>query len=346
MPSKAKSYRVGLVGCGWIAPYQLAGWRAVSGADVVAVCDANAERANELGSRFDVAWSGDDFEDMLRSGELDILDIATPPDSHVELAFAAMRRGLNVLCQKPVALNLAEAKSMIAFADNAGVSFYVNEMLRYCPWFKQSHELLRAGKIGRPVFARLFNRSPGFLEVGPQRRIRYGFREFLKRTDKVIMLEETIHYFDVARYLFGDPTGLYVATERVSSAIQGEDVATAVLRYEGLTVVIENSWSAHGPLRSGLEIEGTEGAILLSDGRLDHYSASDDSMLRLADYSNDSWEDQRPMVFAGLFADFLTTVSDGAHRTRQATDNLQTLQLTLAAYQSAEEGRAVSMKAA
>jgi len=336
--------RVGFVGCGWISTYQIEGWRQIPDVEVVAVCDREAARAHRLALQYGIPWSGDDAARMMEKCKLDILDIATPPRSHKDLALSAVERGIHVLCQKPAALTLADATEMIRCADQHRVVLYINEMLRFCPWFQQTHKLLQENSVGRVVFARLFSRTHGFLKVGPSRNLMYGFREFLKWADRGIMLEETIHFLDVMRYFFGTPKTIYAITEHLSPLLKGEDVATIMLRYEGMTAVIEDSWSAHGPARSGLEVEGAEGAVFLSHGKaLELYSGQQGGIEETWDYSGTSWDEQRPKVFASLYKDFLQAISSEGDRTAQAKDNLETLRLTLAAYESAEAGKEVKL---
>ena len=335
---------MGLAGGGWIAPFQVEGWRLIPETDVVAVCDRDLSRAQALAARFNLPWAGQDAERMMDDCCLDILDIATTPESHKDITLAAVRRGLHVLCQKPAAPNLADAEEMIRQAAARGVVLYINEMLRFCPWFRKIRELLQAGLIGRPVYARFFCRAAGFLETGPERTMIYGFREYFKHQPRLIVMEQTIHYFDVLRYLFGEPGSVYAVTGRVSPFVRGEDLITTVMKYAGMTAVIEDSWSAHGSERSGLEIEGLEGALFLSHAKvLEHYSGSDGKVVRRWDFTGKSWPEWRPLVFADLFADFLRLVAGGGDRTGQARDNLKSLRLTLAAYESSESAVEVKL---
>jgi predicted dinucleotide-utilizing enzyme len=108
--------RVGLVGCGWISTYQIEGWRLIPDVEVVAVCDLEAARAHRLASQYGIPWSGDDAARMMDKCKLDILDIATPPRSHKDLALPAVERGIHMVCQKPSALTLAD-REMICCAD-------------------------------------------------------------------------------------------------------------------------------------------------------------------------------------------------------------------------------------
>ena len=336
--------RIGLAGCGWISRFHIEGWKLIPNVDVVAACDLNPSRAQDLTSRYGIPWAGEDAAKMIDECRLDILDIATTPNSHKALALLAADRGRHVLCQKPAALSLADAEEMIRSAEAHRVVLYINEMMRFCPWFETTRQLLQTNSVGCVVFARLFSRMAGFLEVGLGHQVIYGAREFLKTTDRALMLDETIHYLDVTRFLFGNPKSIYAITEHLSPALVGEDVATIVLRYEGMTGIIEDSWSAHGPARSGFEIEGRDGALFLShDKVLKLYSGQTGGIERTWEYSATSWEEQRSSVFACLFEDFLKTIRSGSNFTAQARDNLETLRLTLAAYESAENGIEVKL---
>jgi predicted dehydrogenase len=333
------NWRVGLIGCGWISSYQIAGWRLVPGVEVVAVCDRDEGRARALAAHDGIAWAGEDAVRMMEECRPDIVDIASTPASHKPLALAAIERGHHVLCQKPAAPTLAEAREMIESADRRHVALYINEMMRFCPWFLKCREAIQSGQLGRLAFARIFSRTPGFLAVGPERRVAYGFRDFLKEQQRMILLEETIHYLDVARFLFGEPRSIYCATERLSPLVRGEDIANIVLRYDGMTVLIEDSWSAAGPERSGMEIEGYRGSLFLSHSRmLQFYSLGSGKMETEWDYSDKTWPERRPEVFARLFEDFLAVIARKGDPTAQARDNLRTLELTLAAYDSASSG--------
>jgi predicted dehydrogenase len=336
--------RVGLAGCGWMAPFHLQGWRSLPDIELAGLCDREEARARELTSRFDVPWAGGDAIRMMDECRLDVLDVAATPEAHKELTLAALDRGIHVVCQKPLAPALADAREMVRRAEQRGRALYVNEMLRFCPWYVRVKALLEAGAIGRLGFARIFCRTAAMMEVGPDRLVQYGFRHFLKSQERLIVIEETIHYLDVARYLFGDPLSLYAATGRLSPAVKGEDSVAIMLQYGDLTVLVDNSWSAHGPPRSGLEIEGDSGALLLSHGKvLELHSGRTGSLESRWDFDGRPWDELRADLFAALFRDFLGVIRKGQDLTAQARDNLKTLRLVLAAYESAAGGVAVAL---
>lgn len=118
------TFRGAIIGCGYISERQLRAWQQVQGADIIAVCDLDEEKAQRRAAQFGIPAVYSDYRQMLDEHRLDFVDIATQPNSHLELVTAGAKRGLHVLCQKPVAPSMDEAKQMIAVCDQA----------MYCLW--------------------------------------------------------------------------------------------------------------------------------------------------------------------------------------------------------------------
>ena len=144
----AKTYRGGLIGCGYVSRSHLAAWSRIEEAEIIAVSNRTREKAERRAEEFDVPAVYSDYRSMLDTEQLDFVDIATPPSVHLEMVAAAAKRGLPVLCQKPIAATLAELQEMMRICDEAGVSFMVNENCRFQPWFRKMKALIDQGVIG------------------------------------------------------------------------------------------------------------------------------------------------------------------------------------------------------
>lgn len=112
--------RVRLIGCEFFAVNQMQGWADARGARVTAICDRDPERLAAMGARFGIERRYDDDARMMREEELDVADIATTVSSHHPLVEAAARAGLHVICQKPFAETLEDARAMVAAMEAAG----------------------------------------------------------------------------------------------------------------------------------------------------------------------------------------------------------------------------------
>jgi len=114
----------GIVGCGVIAPWHIGGVARAEGGQLVAVCDEVKEKARKLGEEHKVEWYTD-YQRMLEREDLDVVSLCTPSSLHPQQAVLAARSGKHVLTEKPMAVTLKEADSMIEACHKAGVKLGV-----------------------------------------------------------------------------------------------------------------------------------------------------------------------------------------------------------------------------
>jgi predicted dehydrogenase len=341
-PTGNKIWRGGMIGAGAWSDVQLAAWSGVKHAHIVALCDRHPERRDPLARRWEIPAVFGDFETMLAGARLDFVDICTRPPSHAGLIRQAVARGLPILCQKPFATTLDEARELVGLCEQAGVRLMINENYRWQGWFRQVRELLVAGRLGRPFNARMV------------RRIRFTLPRFdhaqsyLARMEQLLVYEMGSHWLDVFRYLFGEPQTVYARLQKISPQVQGEDLALLVLGYKDLTCTIENSWASvpipgidqlpgdkTGAAR--LEIEGTEGTLSLAcNGTLHLYTDTDHERWHLP-------EDTLARSHVAAQQHFIDHLVSGAEFETSGAAMLKTMALIQAAYVSAAENRVVEM---
>jgi predicted dehydrogenase len=160
-----KKLRVGVVGLG-IGKYQVQACQSHPAVEMVAVADPDKDRLQAVAEEFKVPGRYLSAREMLDKEDLDVVSIATPNKFHKPLALAAFKAGCHVLCEKPMAMNAAEGREMIAASRKAGRRLMINFALRFC---KQSHVLksqVEKGLLGDIYFARTFwhrrRGMPGF----------------------------------------------------------------------------------------------------------------------------------------------------------------------------------------
>src|SRR5690349_8600287 len=123
--------RAVLIGAGHISARHVPAWQASPDGELVAICDLNRARAEERAREFGIPRVYDNVEAMLEAEQPDCVDIATHDVTHTGLVTLVVGRGLPVMCQKPLAPSLAEARAMVEVAKQAGVRFMVMEMWRH-----------------------------------------------------------------------------------------------------------------------------------------------------------------------------------------------------------------------
>jgi predicted dehydrogenase len=198
--------------------------------------------------------------------------------------------------------------------------------------------------IGKPFWGRVSFRS-GF-DV-------YAAQPYLATDARFIIQDLGIHILDVARFLFGDVATLAATTQRVNPRIRGEDVATMLLAHEsGVTSVVDCSYASRLPREnfpeSLLEIEGTEGSLRLdADYRLSVHAGGEtrvvDASPPLLPWAERPWHNIQESVF-NIERHFAECLRDRRAPETSGADNLKTLALVYAAYDSAADGgRAIAM---
>lgn len=199
------------------------------------------------------AWTT--LEEALSSGEaIDAVYVASPVMLHASQTIASLRAGKHVLCEKPVAMNFAEAESMVAAAQEAGKLFGVAYYRRFYPKLQRAKELIAQGAIGKPVFvegiyhgwleseARGWLRDPALAGGGP-------------------LYDVASHRIDAINYLFGKPERATGLRSNALHDLPVEDSATALIGYAGgVHGVVDARWNSHVG-RDEFRVIGTDGAL-------------------------------------------------------------------------------------
>ena len=266
-----RKLRIGLAGAGMISQYHLTAWRSLDSAEVVALCDPDEMRARERAGRFAVPRVYASLEAMLEGETLDAIDVASPCETHVDLIEAAAARGIDVLCQKPLAPTLAEAEAL-ARTTAGKIRLMVHENWRFRPWYRQMARWLSDGRIGDLLYCNILMFSSGLLDNENGRRPALERQPSLGTEDRLMIADVLIHHLDVARWLLGPLQVAYARSARTLSYVTGETLATIVLESPGgMPVVVTGSMAAPGfPARTHdrVELIGKAARVILVDTEL------------------------------------------------------------------------------
>jgi predicted dehydrogenase len=295
---------------------------------LVGVCDLDIERAAATARRLPAARVYSSADELISNEDLDILDIATPVESHRGLIEIAAANGIHVLCQKPMAPNMSDAFALVDLCRSAGVKFMVLEMARFLPWIaammEYSHHL---GKVYQyRHFGERDSERVGRLLIG---------QPYLRSQSQLIIRERVIHSIDAARVFLGDVETIYARATTVDPIFAGEDTAVLLLGHnDSATSTHDFTWAAssHGKSWHGGEItvEGTQGGLRLSFDTMElRCSAKGISVNRSFD-----WASGFQLAFSGAVASFANSVRNNTGLEYEASDNLNTLAATYAAYES------------
>jgi predicted dehydrogenase len=144
--------RVAVIGTGFADRVQIPGFRLHPLTEVVAVCSQREERAKAIAEKYAIVGVYTDYEKMITREKPDIVSIVTPPHLHLPMTLFAFANGAHVLCEKPLAMNTAETRQMLAAAEAAGRVHVVNHEFRYIPARMYQKVLFEKGFVGEPLF--------------------------------------------------------------------------------------------------------------------------------------------------------------------------------------------------
>lgn len=150
-----KSVRIGIIGTGFGVSAQVPGFRRAPGAEVVAICSARRERAEAAAREHGIPHAFDDYRAMIAQGQLDLVSIVSPVSLHHPMTMAALDAGCHVLCEKPTALDAAEARAMYERAEAAGVVHMIDHELRFNPTRRRIAQLIGEGYLGAVRYAQV-----------------------------------------------------------------------------------------------------------------------------------------------------------------------------------------------
>ncbi len=224
----AAPLRVAVAGAGYFARFHYEAWARIGEAKLVALAEPDGARAGEMARDFAVPRTFETLEALLAEVELDLLDIATPPETHHALVSQAAARGLAVVCQKPLAPSLDVARDIVAVAESAGIPLIVHENFRFQPWYRHAKALLDAGRLGQP-HAIAFRLRPG---DGQGAQADLDRQPYFQKMPRFLIHETGIHFVDVFRFLLGEVAAVTARLRRLNPVIAGEDAGSVVFEFE------------------------------------------------------------------------------------------------------------------
>jgi predicted dehydrogenase len=236
--------RIGLIGAGFIGLMHANAIESIIAddlvdAELVAVCDLDAARAEAIAGSFGARTHCSDPLALIDSGDINTVFICTPTKSHPMIVEAAAKQGLNILCEKPLARSLAEAEQMHAAVTSAGVKNQVGLVLRYSPVFHTIKRLISDETMGRPMSV-VFRDDQYFPVQGI-----YGssWRGDVDVAGGGALIEHSIHDVDIMRWLFGEPATVWSSMKFFSDREGIEDMVAVQIEFQsGCTAQLTSIW--------------------------------------------------------------------------------------------------------
>ncbi len=344
-----RDFRIGCIGAGFIMrDCHLVAYGA-AGFTPHAIASLDRAQAEEVAAVRSIPKVYDTWQEVVRDPEVEILDIAVPPDQQLAIIREAVTQTSHlrgVLCQKPLAMNLKEAQEMVTLCEAAGLPLGVNSNMRYDPSIRALKSLMDQGFLGDRVLATI------------EMRAIPHWQDFLRKYDRIEILNMGIHHIDSFRYLFGDPEKVTAVTRQDPRTLfpHRDGISQYTFKYadDFMASSLDDVWAWPG---EGVEpdiyikwrVVGTDG---LAQGTINwpKFPVLVPSTLTFTSrkaprgWITPTWDRVWfPDAFAGTMAQLLRAVESGTTPEISGRDNLKTLACVEACYRSIEEERTVPL---
>lgn len=246
-----------LIGASRIAAeHMIRAFRAQPGGAVTAVLSADAQRGAAYAETHGIDQSFDDLDTLLAKADCDAVYISTTNEKHCDQALAAIAAGKHVLCEKPLAMNVADAVRMVRAAEEAGVVFATNHHLRNAGSHLAIRELVASGRLGRILSVRVCH------AVSLPEALR-GWRISDAAAGGGVIPDITVHDADTVRFDLDEDPVEVVAQKTASGLGQGvEDSAMSIWSMPSGAMVSSHESFTHPHAGTGIEIHGTDGSVV------------------------------------------------------------------------------------
>lgn len=329
----------GFIGASTIAEqHMIDAVRAQAGGEVVAVASSSPERAQSYAQRHGIAQGYGSIDALLADPAVHAVYISTTNELHLPQTLAAAKAGKHVLCEKPLALNLADARRMVAACREAGVVMATNHHLRNAATHRKMRELVQGGAIGKPLFARVFHAV--YLPPNLQ-----GWRIDKPNAGGGVILDITVHDADTLRFILGAEAVQAVAMSQAAFlAREGlEDGVMAVLKFDnGVLAQLHDAFTVQHA-GTGIEIHGSEGSVIGRDVMTQR--AIGEVLLRNAQGEHAIAVEHESLYARGV-ASFCAAMRGEGAPAATGEDGVRSLAAALAVLEASRSGQAVDVAAA
>jgi 1,5-anhydro-D-fructose reductase (1,5-anhydro-D-mannitol-forming) len=327
--------RWGLIGATTISREWMIGAIRAKGGEITAIMSANADRGRAYAAEFAIPRSTTSL-DALLGADVDAVYIATTNELHHAQTLAAAAAGKHVLCEKPLALNLADAREMVAACRKAGVVMGTNHHLRNAGTIRALREAVAGGRIGKPLFARVAHAVylPPHLQ---------GWRIADPRTGAGVVMDITVHDADTLRFVLGDePIEVSAMVQQGGMGAAGiEDGVMGIIRFSsGLLAHFHDAFTVRYG-NTAFEVHGTEGSLIGTNCMTQRPVG--EVVLRTAAGEERLATDPANLYERSVGA-FRDAIAGRGQPAATGEDGVRSMALALAALKAAETGRSVTVE--
>lgn len=336
--------KIGIIGAGGIVEAAHLPAYKKAGLPIYAITDINVQRAEALAQKYGIPKVFQTAEELLADESIEVVDIAVPASEQPAILMAALEAGKHVLAQKPLATSVEAAQQMADLASKTGLKVGVNQQLRFDEGMAAAHLMVKKGWIGE---------VSGFT-ISVNLDTPWHLWDWAQAMPRLEIMVHSIHYHDVVRWFFGNPSRVFAAAGRTEGqAPMGETRTVSTYTYDDRVVALVNANHVNmgGDNQAEFRIDGSAGSIRGTLGLLYDYpdGRCDTLEVKSSVVPTDGWVPypvtQRwiPDAFIGTMGSLLAAVAGEGEIRSPIDDNVHTIRLVHALYKSIETGEAQAL---
>ena len=347
-PNEVAPLRAGVIGLG-MGRTHIPSYQADPTCTVTAVCDMDRDKLDSIATQYNVEHTFTDPQELIDSGLCDVVSVATPNRFHAPLTIAALDAGLHVLCEKPMAMDAADARKMVDAASKNSRKLAIHFNHRMNPSIFYMRQLIETGDLGEIYFARTFwHRRRGI-------PARASFLS-MENAGGGAMIDLGVHMLDQTLFIIGYPKVLSVSAQTYTKfhevdvpdlPMDVDDFAVALLRLEnGSTLEMEISWASHHEHaeQTLVQIYGTQGGMRRSVEDYKEAAFTLHHRQRDALLTSDIVKPPRGKI-GTVQTDLLDAIRQDRDPLASGQHGLAMMEILDAIYESSREGREVQLTA-
>ena len=315
-----------------------------AGLEIVGITDVDQDRAKDVASRHDISTVYPDLASMLRDSQAKVIDIAVPPAVQRDVFIEVAKSGRHILAQKPLATSVADGEMIIKASKDSGIIAGVNQQLRFEEGIAAAYKMVDLGWVGKVTSISITVNLATPWEMFP----------WAKNMEKLEIMVHSIHYHDVIRWFLGEPISVYSVAGRTKGQFPiGETRTVSTYKYpdEVSAIVHANHVNRGGDNYAEFRIDGDSGSIRGTLGLLYDYPTGrvDTLEVNSSKLPTDGWTPYPvttrwfPDAFIGTMGSLLGAIAGKNSLRSSVEENLGTLKLVAALYESIATNRVVEL---
>ncbi|MBN2460190.1 MAG: Gfo/Idh/MocA family oxidoreductase [Candidatus Cloacimonetes bacterium] len=337
-----KNLKFGLIGCGRISAKHFEAFRQIKNAQIIACCDIIQAKARQAAREFDIPRTYSNYLEMLEKEILDAVIICTPSGLHPEMGVTAANRKINVVTEKPMAIDLESADKLINTCENNDVKLFVVKQNRLNPPVQLLKRAIDKGRFGR-----IFSANATVRWSRPQSYYDQAEWRGTWKYDGGAFMNQASHYFDLIQWLIGPVESVMAITATLNHDIETEDEGAGIIKFiNGAIGVVEVTMNIFPRnLEGSITVMGENGTV-----KVGGIAVNKIQNWEFKDYDDDdklveSTAAEPISVYGSGHLGYLQNVVDVLrHNAEPGTDGRsgkKSLEIILAMYQSARLGKRI-----